>query len=161
MADDDVGIPFDEDAYYRERREKQALARTLVDDDRYRNVLPEERMRLYEQYAGDPEELDRELTWRAQRLDEARERRDIALRVDEQVRAEFEVREADYALRSRERRIAEGDSPVEDVEYYGRSRATPRDENYESMSEKYGEGDVTWAEFKPWYEEHERNRKQK
>ena len=91
-------------------------------------------------------------------LDVEQAKSEASKSVADLVAQEVEARLAELGLKDREAKTKAGDAPVEGVTTTPSVKA-PRDETYETMSRKYGEGDVTWDEFKPYFEEHSKTRR--
>ncbi len=140
-----------------------ATLEEIVRQDPDLRVLGDDRMtEIYDsvrRQGGSIHDLEKELWLARGKLDVDAAIAKTSKTIEERVAQEVEAALARAGVEQRTERVKTGQSASESISGGATARPSQEEETYESMSKKFGEGETSWEEFKPYKDAHEKARK--
>lgn len=78
--------------------------------------------------------------------------------LDDRIKAEVEAALAAAGVEMRSEQVAEGKTPSKSISGGGAPKTASKQMTFAEAETAYGEGDMPWSEYQPFWEEHERKR---
>jgi hypothetical protein len=165
----------DYEGLYKYESDQSKVAETYLEHaQKFNNVLTDKARAEYDPILGEDvvEGIVQEMRSRpgtdvydlSARLAEERRRSEIASATAEArkslpdlVAAEVQAKLVELGLAKRTDKVIKGETASRDVTA-GKGKTSKEDMTYEQASDAYGQGDMSWPNFKPFKDEHDRKR---
>jgi hypothetical protein len=92
------------------------------------------------------------------RLDVEKVTADTTKSLDERIKAEVEAALAAAGVDRRSEEVANGETPSKSISGTGTPRPASQPKTFDEATDQYNDGDLSWTEYKPFWDEHEAKR---